>query len=102
MGFGRFGGGGRGGGDIGPKPVAVGDELDVTIEAVAAKGDGIAKKEGFVIFVPGVKVGEKVRIKVNAVKRTCAIAEKVGEASVGEASGDVAEAPSGEAPAPSE
>jgi len=35
MGFGKFEGS--------PKPVKVGDEVDVTIEAIAAKGDGIAK-----------------------------------------------------------
>ena len=31
-------------------PVNVGDELDVKIEAVGEKGDGIAKKEGFVLL----------------------------------------------------
>lgn len=77
-GFGR-GGGGRGGPEL-PKPVKVGEELDVTIEAVASKGDGIAKKDGFVIFVPGTSAGEKVRIKITEVKRTCAIAEKAGSA----------------------
>ncbi|MFA6908172.1 MAG: TRAM domain-containing protein [Candidatus Micrarchaeia archaeon] len=60
-----------------PKPVKVGDELDVTIEAVAAKGDGIAKKEGFVIFVPGVAVGETCKIRITAVKASSAVAEKV-------------------------
>ncbi len=89
MAFGRdrggFGGGGRGGGDNFsdmPKPVKPGDELDVTIEAVAAKGDGIAKKDGFVIFVPNAKEGEKIRIKVTEVKSRCAIAQKMegGEA----------------------
>lgn len=78
MGFGRFGG--SRGGDIGPKPVAVGDELEVTIEAVAAKGDGIAKKEGFVIFVAGAKTGDKLRVKITDVKRTCAVGEKLGDA----------------------
>ena len=73
MGFGR---GGFGGSDE-PKPVKVGDELDVTIEAVAAKGDGIAKKEGFVIFVPGTTQGEVCKIRVTAVKSSCAVAEKV-------------------------
>ncbi|PIN78502.1 deoxyribonuclease, partial [Candidatus Woesearchaeota archaeon CG10_big_fil_rev_8_21_14_0_10_34_8] len=34
-------------------PVQVGEELDVTIEAVGEKGDGVAKKNGFVLFVPG-------------------------------------------------
>jgi len=55
-----------------PKPVKVGDELDVTIEAVASKGDGIAKKDGFVIFVPGAKSGETIRVRITNVKRTCA------------------------------
>jgi len=67
---------GRGGGSDMPKPVKVGDELDVTIEAVAAKGDGIAKKDGFVIFVPGTAVGDKIKIRITAVKPSCAVAER--------------------------
>jgi predicted RNA-binding protein with TRAM domain len=59
------------------KPVKVGDELEVTIEAVAAKGDGIAKKDGFVIFVPGTAVGDNIKIRITAVKPSCAVAEKV-------------------------
>ena len=73
MGFGR---GGFGGNDM-PKPVKVGDELDVTIEAVAAKGDGIAKKDGFVIFVPGSKVGDAIKIRVTMVRASSAVAEKI-------------------------
>ena len=64
-----------------PKPVKVGDEIDVTIEAVASKGDGIAKKDGFVIFVPGAKSGETVRVRIINVKRTCAEAELASAAS---------------------
>ena len=41
------------GGSSEPKPVAVGDEIEVKIEAIASKGDGIAKKDGFVIFIKG-------------------------------------------------
>ena len=67
---------GRGGPDT-PKPVKVGDELDVTIEAVAAKGDGIAKKDGFVIFVPGAAMGETCKIRITMVKQSSAVAEKV-------------------------
>ena len=33
-------------------PVREGEELDVKIEAVGEKGDGIAKVKGFVLFVP--------------------------------------------------
>lgn len=74
MGFGR---GSFGGGNDMPKPVKVGDELDVTIEAVAAKGDGIAKKDGFVIFVPGSAVGDACKIRITAVKASSAVAEKI-------------------------
>jgi predicted RNA-binding protein with TRAM domain len=63
-----------------PKPVAVGDEVDVTIESVGGQGDGIAKVSGFVVFVKGAKKGEKIRVKITDVKRTYAIGEKVGEA----------------------
>ncbi|MBW2966394.1 TRAM domain-containing protein, partial [Candidatus Woesearchaeota archaeon] len=61
-------------------PVKVGDELDVKIEAVGAKGDGIAKKEGFVLFIPGVKEGDEVRIRVTKVLHKVGFAEVIGEA----------------------
>lgn len=74
-------GGGRGGGGGGMRPtfapVKVGDELEVTIEAVGEKGDGIAKKEGFVLFIPGVKEGQRVRIRVTKVLRKVGFAEVV-------------------------
>ena len=62
-------------------PVKVGEELDVKIEAVGEKGDGIAKKNGFVLFIPGVKEGQEVRIKVTKVLRKVGFAEVVGKGS---------------------
>ena len=61
-------------------PVKEGDEIEVKIEAVGEKGDGIAKKDGFVLFVPGTKQGQDVRIKVTRVLRNVGFAEVVGEA----------------------
>ena|SRR3989338_775951 len=61
-------------------PVRVGEELDVKIEAVGEKGDGIAKKNGFVLFVPGVKEGQELRIRVTKVLRKVGFAEVVGKA----------------------
>ncbi len=58
-------------------PVKVGEIYDVSIEDIAKEGDGIGRVEGFVIFVPQAKVGDKVKIKVNKVMRKFAIAEKV-------------------------
>jgi len=91
---GNYGDRGRGGfGQMSP-PVKVGDELDVTIEAVGEKGDGIAKKDGFILFVPGVKEGETVRIRVTRVLRKVGFAEKVGDAEASPASAEApAEAP---------
>src|SRR3989338_708085 len=62
-------------------PVKVGDELDVAIEAVGEKGDGIAKKDGFVLFIPNTKEGDNVRVKVTRVLRKVGFAEVVGEGS---------------------
>jgi 23S rRNA (uracil1939-C5)-methyltransferase len=59
-------------------PVKEGEEINAVIEAVAEKGDGIAKKAGFVIFVPGTKVGDKVKIRVKKVAKKVAFAEVVG------------------------
>ncbi|MDD5473381.1 MAG: TRAM domain-containing protein [Candidatus Methanoperedens sp.] len=58
-------------------PVTVGQTYDVSITDIAKEGDGIARIEGFVIFVPATKVGDNVKIKVNKVMRKFAIAEKV-------------------------
>lgn len=62
-------------------PVKVGDEISVKIEAVGEKGDGIAKKDGFVIFVPNAKQGEQVTIKVTRVLRRVGFGEIVGQGS---------------------
>jgi predicted RNA-binding protein with TRAM domain len=67
-------------------PVKVGDELDVKIEAVGEKGDGIAKKDGFVIFVPNTKAGDEVKVKVTRVLRRVGFGEVVGGSSGAEES----------------
>ena len=63
----------------GSSPVREGEELEVTIEAVGAKGDGIAKKNGFVLFIPNTKEGDNVKIRVTKVFRKVGFAEVVGE-----------------------
>lgn len=73
-------GGGRGGMNIKPnyflpKPVKVGDEVEVEVEAVASKGDGIAKKDGFVIFIKGAQKGQKVKVRITDVKPRYATGE---------------------------
>jgi len=60
-------------------PVNEGDEVDVRIESVGEKGDGVAKIKGFVIFVPGVKAGEQIKIKISKVLKSVGFGEKIGE-----------------------
>jgi len=79
----RFGGGFRERVDI-PKPVKVGEEYDVEISEVGNRGDGIARIKNFVVFVNGVKQGEKVHIKIKEVRNRFAIGEKT-EGAVSEA-----------------
>ena len=62
------------------QPVTVGEEIDVKIEGVGEKGDGIAKKDGFVIFVPNVQKDQEVRVKVTKVLRKVGFGEVIGDA----------------------
>lgn len=60
-------------------PVSEGDELEVKIQSVGGKGDGLARVEGFVLFIPDTKVGDHVRVKIKRVSEKAAWAEVVGK-----------------------
>ncbi len=60
------------------KPVREGEEHEVTIQAISRMGQGIARIEGFVIFVPETKVGDRLKIRITRVGPRFATAEKVG------------------------
>jgi predicted RNA-binding protein with TRAM domain len=61
-----------------PKPIKVGEEYDVEINEIGSKGDGIARIKNFVVFVNGVKKGEKAHIRITEVRNRFAIGEKTG------------------------
>ena len=61
-------------------PVEVGGEYDVEITEIMANGEGLGAVKGFWIFVPNVKVGDKVRVKVNSVDSVSADAEIISRA----------------------
>ncbi|WP_309492194.1 TRAM domain-containing protein [Candidatus Hecatella orcuttiae] len=61
-----------------PYPVEVGKEYDVDIMETSRRGEGIARIQGFVVFVPETKPGDHVKIKVTRIGRRCANAEVVG------------------------
>ena len=79
-GFGRSSGGFGGNRRFndGPKPVETGKEYDVSITEISRKGDGIARVEGFVIFVKDGKAGQNAKIKITQVGGRFASAEIVG------------------------
>ncbi|MEM2025433.1 MAG: TRAM domain-containing protein [Desulfurococcaceae archaeon] len=60
-----------------PKPVVVGQEYDVEITEISRRGDGLARIQGFVIFVPGTNKGDKVKVRITRMGRSFAIGEAV-------------------------
>jgi predicted RNA-binding protein with TRAM domain len=60
-------------------PLNVGDTYDVNIEDVGREGDGIARVEGFVVFVPNTKKGDSVKIRIAKVSRRVGFGEVVTE-----------------------
>jgi predicted RNA-binding protein with TRAM domain len=62
---------------FGSKPVETGKEYNVQITETSRKGDGIAKIQGFVIFVKGGRIGQDVKAKVTSVEERFATAEIV-------------------------
>ncbi len=63
--------------NFGPKPVEVGKEYEVDIKEISRRGEGIARIEGFVVFVPNTKAGDHVKIKVTNVSNRFASGEVV-------------------------
>jgi predicted RNA-binding protein with TRAM domain len=61
-------------------PVRENQELEVVIDDIGSRGDGIAKLQGFLIFVPQSKIGERVRVRIVSVSGKFAVAERVAQA----------------------
>jgi predicted RNA-binding protein with TRAM domain len=59
------------------KPVKENQELEVVIDDIGSRGDGIAKIQGFMIFVRNGKIGERAMVKVLSVAERFAVAEKI-------------------------
>lgn len=58
-------------------PVEKNDDLVVTIESLTNEGQGVARVEGFAVFVVGALAGEEVKAHVIKVQPTYAIAKTV-------------------------
>lgn len=54
---------------------SIGELLDLTIESIAYGGRGLARSDGLVVFVAGVLPGERVRVRVERLRRNYAEAQ---------------------------
>src|SRR3954470_14116792 len=54
-----------------------GEELDLTVESLAYGGNGVARRDGYVVFVAGGMPGDRVRAVVGKAKRAYAEARAV-------------------------
>jgi predicted RNA-binding protein with TRAM domain len=48
-------------------PIGEDETYNVTIQDIARLGDGIARIEGFLDFVPGTEIGDEIQIKLEKV-----------------------------------
>ncbi len=55
--------------------LAEGESYEVRIDAVGSKGDGIAKKDKYTIYVPNTAKGDVVKIKIKKITGNLAFAE---------------------------
>lgn len=58
-------------------PVRENQELEVVIDDIGSRGDGIARIHGYLIFVPNSKIGERVKVKILSVGGKFAVAERI-------------------------
>jgi predicted RNA-binding protein with TRAM domain len=79
---GGYGGQGR---SFPPKPVEVGKVYDLEVTDTSKRGEGVAKVEGLVVFIPGAKPGQKLKVRITRVSQRFAIGEPAGAGGAEEA-----------------
>jgi predicted RNA-binding protein with TRAM domain len=62
-----------------PKPVEMGEEYEVDVQEISRRGEGIARIQGLVTFIPDTKPGDHVKIRITRISRRFAEAEVVKE-----------------------
>jgi 23S rRNA (uracil1939-C5)-methyltransferase len=66
-------------------PVTRGEELELQVDSLAYGGNGVARHDGFVVFVRSALPGDRVRARVTKVKRGFAEAVSIGVLEAGPA-----------------
>jgi predicted RNA-binding protein with TRAM domain len=60
-------------------PVEEGKVYEARIEDIGREGDGFARIQNFVVFVPGTNAGDQVKVRITRVLRRMAFGEVVKE-----------------------
>jgi len=55
----------------------LGQELEVAITELSSKGEGIAKNQGFVIYVADTKPGDQVKVRITKLTNMTANAQVI-------------------------
>jgi predicted RNA-binding protein with TRAM domain len=58
-------------------PVRENQELEVVIDDIGSRGDGVARIQSYMIFVPNSRIGERAKVRIIQVGRKFAVAEKI-------------------------
>jgi predicted RNA-binding protein with TRAM domain len=58
-------------------PVRENEELEVVIDDIGSRGDGVARIQSYLIFVPNSRIGERAKVRIVQVGRKFAVAEKI-------------------------
>lgn len=58
-------------------PVRENQELEVVVDDIGSRGDGIARMQSYMIFVPSSKISERVKVEIRSVHEKFAVAERI-------------------------
>ena len=59
------------------RPLKENQEIEVVIDDIGSRGDSVTRIQGYLIFVPRSKTGERVKVKIRSTNEKFALAEKV-------------------------
>jgi predicted RNA-binding protein with TRAM domain len=51
-------------------------EIEVAIDDIGSRGDGVARSQGHLMFVPRSRIGERVRVRIRSVSEKFALTER--------------------------
>lgn len=57
--------------------VEEGKEMEVTIESISKKGDGVAHVGKYILYISGAKVGQRVKVRITRISGQVAFTQKI-------------------------